>query len=210
MVDLAQGLAGGSSRSVSPMLRREDSVRPLSPKEPLVVLESPFHDEFDKSAPPFATKPRSPPFKSPPLSPHFTSPKLRARSPPQRATHLSTLSASGSLSGMQNSGIKAGLTPLKDENGRFDVLWNQLGSSNKSGIKGWSEKGVDDTLEVARGIPDVDMVVRSDTGVEVKVQLQLGLSIGLLKLRADEDGGCVWSMRSTDEILRRVIKTQLD
>lgn len=45
---------------------------------------------------------------------------------------------------------------------------------------------------------------------EVKVQLQLGLNIGLLKLRADEDGGCVWSMRSTDEMLRRVIKTQLD
>lgn len=49
------------------------------------------------------------------------------------------------------------------------MLWNQLGSSNKSGIKGWSEKGVDDTLEAARGIPDIDVVVRSDTGGTLRV-----------------------------------------
>lgn len=51
------------------------------------------------------------------------------------------------------------------------MLWNQLGSSNKSGIKGWSEKGVYDTLEVARGIPDIDAVVRSDTGGKLRVLL---------------------------------------
>lgn len=128
-----------------------------------MALESPFHDEFDKGMPPFATKSRSPPFKSTPLSPRFTPPTLKTRSPLQRPTHFPTLSASGSLSGLQNSGIKAGPTPPRDESGRFDVLWNQLGSLNKSGVKGWSEKGVGDTLEAARGIPDIDVVVRGDT-----------------------------------------------
>jgi hypothetical protein len=129
-----------------------------------VALESPFHDEFDKEMPPFATKSRSPPFKSTPLSPRFTPPKLTPRSPLHRSTHLPTLSASGSLSGLQNLGIKAGPTPPRDESGRFEVLWNQLGSSNKSGVKGWSEKDVGDTFEAAKGIPDIDVVVRSDTG----------------------------------------------
>jgi len=100
--------------------------------------------------------------------------------------------------------------PPRDESGRFDVLWNQLGSSNKFGIKGWSEKGVSDVLEAASGIPDMDVVVRSGTAVEVKAQLQLGLNIGLLKLRADEDGGCVWSLRSTDGTLRRAIESQMN
>jgi hypothetical protein len=49
------------------------------------------------------------------------------------------------------------------------VLWNQLGSSNKSGIKGWSENGIGDTLEAARGIPDIDVVVKSDTGGKLLV-----------------------------------------
>jgi len=175
-----------------------------------VALESPFHDKFNKSVPPFATISRSPPFKSPTLSPRVTSPKLRTRSPLQRPTHLPALSGSEFLSGLQTSGVKAGPTPQRDESSRFDVLWNQLGSSNKSGIKGWSENGIGDTLEAARGIPDIDVVVKSDTGVELKVQLQLGLNIGLLKLRADEDGGCVWSLRSTDETLRRIVKAQLE
>jgi len=148
-------------------------VRPLSPPtrphKDLVALESPFHDEFDKSVPPFATKSRLSPIKSPPLSPHFTSPQLRTRSSPQRPTHLPTLSASGSLSGLQISGVKAGPTPPRDESGRFDVLWNQLGSSNKSGVKGWSEKSVCDTLEAARGIPDIDIVVKSDMGGKLRV-----------------------------------------
>lgn len=134
-----------------------------------MALESPFHDEFDKGMPPFATKSRSPPFKSTPLSPRFTPPKLKPRSPLQRPTHLPTLSASGSLSGLQNSGIKAAPTPPRDEGGRFDVLWNQLGSSNKPGVKGWSEKGVGDTLEAAKGISDIDVVVRSDTGGKLLV-----------------------------------------
>lgn len=134
-----------------------------------MALESPFHDEFDKGMPPFATKSRSPPFKSTPLSPSFTPPKLKTRSPLQRSTHLPTISASGSLSGLQNSGIKAGPTLRGDESGRFDVLWNQLGSSNKSGVKGWSEKGVGDTLGAARDIPDIDIVVRSDTGGKLLV-----------------------------------------
>jgi len=90
------------------------------------------------------------------------------------------------------------------------MLWNQLGPSNRSTIKGWCKRGVGDALEAARGIPDIDILVRSHTGVEVKAQLQLGLNIGLLKLHADGDVGCVWSLRSTDETLRRVVKAQLD
>ena len=70
---------------------------------------------------------------------------------------------------MQNSGIRAVPTHRRDESGRFDVLWNQIGSSNKSGVKGWSEKGVGDTLGAARGIPDIDIVVRSDTGGKLLV-----------------------------------------
>lgn len=132
-----------------------------------MALESPFHDEFDKGTPPFAAKSRTPPFRSPPLSPRFTSSKLRSRSPLQRPTHLPTLSASGSLSGLQDSGTMAG--PSKDESGRFDVLWKQLGSLDKSGVKGWSERGVSDTLEVARSLPDIDIVVRSDTGGKSRV-----------------------------------------
>jgi hypothetical protein len=66
-------------------------------------------------------------------------------------------------------GIKVGPAPPRDENGRFDVLWNQLGSSGKSGVKGWSEKGVGDTLEAARSIPDIDVVVKSDTGGKLRV-----------------------------------------
>ena len=54
------------------------------------------------------------------------------------------------------------------------------------------------------------MLTRNLDLVEVKVQLQLGLKIGLLKLRADENGGCTWSMRGMDKTLRRVIKARLD
>ena len=49
------------------------------------------------------------------------------------------------------------------------MLWNQLGSSNKSGVKGWSEKGVGETLGAARDIPEIDIVVRSDTGGKLLV-----------------------------------------
>lgn len=44
-----------------------------------------------------------------------------------------------------------------------------MGPSNKFGTNGWSEKGVGATLEAARGIPDIDVVVMSDTGGRLRV-----------------------------------------
>ncbi|KAG7449785.1 ARM repeat-containing protein [Guyanagaster necrorhizus] len=85
----------------------------------------------------------------------------------------------------------------------FEITWNTLGPSTSA--QGWFEGSVDVLLDRLKTLEGSEMkVIPAD---EVKVSLKP--SEAVLRLRANEDDGCLWRLRCGDAQLRIRIKRAL-
>ncbi|KAK0459159.1 armadillo-type protein [Desarmillaria tabescens] len=92
----------------------------------------------------------------------------------------------------------------------FETSWNALGPSTSA--RGWFEGSVDILLERLKGVDGNEIKVfpagEPPFEGEVKVILQQS-SETVLRLRASDDGGCLWRLRCGDAQLRVRIKRAL-
>ncbi|KAK0486295.1 armadillo-type protein [Armillaria novae-zelandiae] len=91
----------------------------------------------------------------------------------------------------------------------FETSWNTLGPSTSA--RGWFEGSVDVLLGRLKGVESNEMKVipAGEPPFEGEVKVILQASEAVLRLRASEDGGCLWRLRCGDAQLRVRIKRAL-
>ncbi|KAJ7188509.1 armadillo-type protein [Mycena filopes] len=103
--------------------------------------------------------------------------------------------------------------PSADTPSDFESMWN--GFDESSSARGWCDVSLEDVIKRLESMEDTLKVISAEelpfVG-DLKILLNGGdpsRGIGVLRLRASEEGGCLWRMRSGGLTIRRRVKSLL-
>ncbi|KAK7057425.1 adaptin-N domain-containing protein [Favolaschia claudopus] len=97
--------------------------------------------------------------------------------------------------------------PTVDAVSDAESIWNGLDDS--SGARGWCDSSLEDFIKRLESMDGALRVISAEESPfegDVKIIIHANDAAGVLRVRASEDGGCLWRMRSGDDQLRKRVK----